>query len=545
MMWAVAGDAAKRRGTSARLAALLLTGAGLEGRAQPRRFASTAYLAGGLLLLAVTSWDPTTGHRSLALGMGAALLASGGTFAAVPERWWPGGSLLPAYLGLGFSVFGVFAGLPVYAGVLLAALAFLYVGLTQPPGYPARLVLPAVAVMLAACSPDLSAAEAGQITFAVLGTAAVGEVVALSASRAGKAQESLERLLLGLSELARCQLPGEAADQLAASATDLVGCDGALVLALSGPRREDRVTLLGRHRIDAATVISAPHRILATATSHTLHSQKPLWVALAEALDPENAVLLRRLGIASALLVPLHTDGEPDGVLLCAWSRTCPPPEAASTEALDVLAGEAWRQIARLRSVDQLTAQARTDPLTGLPNRRAFLHALRELPPDGVVLFLDLDHFKDLNDERGNAAGDDVLRTFGSCLAASVRDGDCAARFGGEEFSVVVPAGGEEAGLAIVDRLQRRWVRARGPVTFSAGVAVHRPLDTPAATLARADSALYAAKAAGRDRVVVADERIGPRPPHRGPLTVVPDAPLLPRQVRRELPTAGGVGAEP
>lgn len=545
MMWAVAGDAAARRGTSARLAALILTGAGLEGRAQPRRFASTAYLAAGLLLLAVSSWDPTVGDRVLALGMGAALLAVAGAFATLPERWWPGGSLLPAYLAVGFSVLGAFAGVPVYAGVLLAALAFLYVGLTQPPGHAVRLVLPAIGVMLAACSPDLSAAEAGQIAFAVVGTAAVGEVVALSASRAGKAQESLERLLLGLSELARCQLPGEAADQLAASATDLVRCDGALVLGLSGPSREDRVTLLGRHRIDAATVISAPHRILATATSHTVHSQRALWVALAEALDPDNAVLLRRLGIASALLLPLHAEGEPDGVLLCAWNQTCPPPEAASTEALEVLAGEAWRQIARLRSVDQLTTQAHTDPLTGLPNRRAFLHALREMPPNGVVVFLDLDHLKDLNDERGHGAGDDVLRTFSSCLAASVRDGDCAARFGGEEFAVVVRGGGEEAGLAIVDRLERRWVRARGPVTFSAGVAVHRPLDTPAATLARADSALYAAKVSGRDRVVVADERIGPRPPHRGPLTAVPEPPLLPRQVRREVPRTGGVGAEP
>jgi diguanylate cyclase (GGDEF)-like protein len=125
------------------------------------------------------------------------------------------------------------------------------------------------------------------------------------------------------------------------------------------------------------------------------------------------------------------------------------------------------------------------------------------------VVFVDLDHFKRLNDTQGHAAGDRVLVDFARTLRASVRDGDCAARYGGEEFALVLPGAASvdmtAAAQTVVQRLLERWT---GPVTFSVGIATHRPGDAPATTLARADDAVYQAKARGRATVVLAGEPV-------------------------------------
>ncbi len=183
--------------------------------------------------------------------------------------------------------------------------------------------------------------------------------------------------------------------------------------------------------------------------------------------------------------------------------RSSTPSASRSWQSCRTQAGSV---LERLRSVGRLQVQATTDPLTGLANRRVFLDALERLRPGGAVVFVDLDHFKRLNDTLGHAAGDEVLRAFGAALRSSVRDGDCAARYGGEEFALVLPSAASvdmtEAARVVVERLGSRW---EGPVTFSVGIATHRAGDTPAATLARADGAVYEAKARGRNTVVVAE----------------------------------------
>jgi diguanylate cyclase (GGDEF)-like protein len=156
------------------------------------------------------------------------------------------------------------------------------------------------------------------------------------------------------------------------------------------------------------------------------------------------------------------------------------------------------------------------DPLTGLSNRNALEQRLGEL--DGqptseaeglshALLLCDLDHFKRVNDQLGHAAGDAVLQDVAYIMRATLRAGDSIYRVGGEEILVVLPGAAEAGAVEIAERL-RVAVRERRPVgvpvTISVGVAVSGPgtVDTDE-LVSCADTALYSAKAGGRDRVVV------------------------------------------
>jgi diguanylate cyclase len=143
-----------------------------------------------------------------------------------------------------------------------------------------------------------------------------------------------------------------------------------------------------------------------------------------------------------------------------------------------------------------------TDDLTGVGNRRRANSLLDSLQPgDGLVL-LDLDHFKQVNDTWGHAEGDRVLTELGEFLGGAVREADTVARFGGEEFLVLLRGVGPQLGEAI-GRLLAGW-RARGVgVTLSAGGAVHLATRGPDETFRAADAAMYEAKAQGRDRGVL------------------------------------------
>jgi two-component system cell cycle response regulator len=175
------------------------------------------------------------------------------------------------------------------------------------------------------------------------------------------------------------------------------------------------------------------------------------------------------------------------------------------------------------RANRELLGQSLTDALTGLPNRRrmeqdlARVHerAIRSGRPYGLAM-LDVDHFKLYNDHRGHPAGDRVLRTVAEVLIAVVRSGESVYRYGGEEFLLLVEEGGVEAVTAAAERVRSRIADLAIPhparpspppvVTVSAGVAGWEEGRTSgcAEVLARADHALYEAKAAGRNRVASA-----------------------------------------
>lgn len=143
-------------------------------------------------------------------------------------------------------------------------------------------------------------------------------------------------------------------------------------------------------------------------------------------------------------------------------------------------------------------AEAEIDALTGVGNRRSLDGALHRLPVGGVVVILDLDHFKRFNDRRGHLAGDDVLRAFARVLTTAVRESDSVCRFGGEEFVLVVLDPADAGDLFL--RVRSAWEAGSPAVTFSAGLAARRPGEDPSAVLQRADASLYEAKSGGRDR---------------------------------------------
>jgi diguanylate cyclase (GGDEF)-like protein len=153
---------------------------------------------------------------------------------------------------------------------------------------------------------------------------------------------------------------------------------------------------------------------------------------------------------------------------------------------------------------ERLAESASTDLLTGLANRRMLDRALGRLSANDTVIMLDLDRFKQVNDNFGHAAGDEVLRAFGSVLRGTVRSRDIVGRFGGEEFLVVLAPGGDAD--AFLGRLRAEWLTERpSPVTFSAGVAASA--SDPDETVSLADQALYQAKEAGRDQWIWATAR--------------------------------------
>ncbi|MGQ9510861.1 MAG: GGDEF domain-containing protein [Thermaceae bacterium] len=154
-------------------------------------------------------------------------------------------------------------------------------------------------------------------------------------------------------------------------------------------------------------------------------------------------------------------------------------------------------------------AEALTDPLTGLPNRRAFEMALekevarveRGAPPFSLIL-LDLDHFKALNDTYGHAYGDEALKRVARFLVGRVRRGDLVARWGGEEFALLLPATGGKEALEVAERLRKGLERLGFPASL--GVGEYRG-EEPLVFFQRVDQALYQAKRGGRNRVTVSD----------------------------------------
>ncbi len=169
------------------------------------------------------------------------------------------------------------------------------------------------------------------------------------------------------------------------------------------------------------------------------------------------------------------------------------------------------------RALEEARGSARRDPLTELANRRAFDEAFAALHPDTTVAIAlcDIDHFKRVNDEFGHAVGDRVLRAVGRTLAAET-EGCLVARYGGEEFALLMSGVDLQDALATVERacsaVSARRLRTRdsdtpiGTITISGGIALGVAGDGREPLYARADAALYRAKAAGRNRVFSAPD---------------------------------------
>lgn len=202
---------------------------------------------------------------------------------------------------------------------------------------------------------------------------------------------------------------------------------------------------------------------------------------------------------ASILYQPLLNGGEVSGVLVVGWPAGLEVTGSRST-VVALLAHEAALAINRADQIRLLAGMAQTDPLTGLPNRRAWDARLAKAVVDGqqfAVAMLDLDHFKQFNDTNGHPAGDRHLKETAAVWREQLRGGDLLARLGGEEFGLLLFDCELDAAVDVTERL-----RALVPndQTCSVGLTLRRADEPVDSVLSRADTALYDAKASGRDR---------------------------------------------
>ena len=222
-------------------------------------------------------------------------------------------------------------------------------------------------------------------------------------------------------------------------------------------------------------------------------------------------------GLSHEAEVYLH---HKQGHRLPVWVRTSPMrgAEGNFTGAVEMFTDISSRQ-ALHEQVDELRKLALIDSLTGIPNRRHFeaqLHSrLEELRRNGVafgLLFMDIDHFKQVNDRYGHDIGDQVLTIVAKTLALSVRPFDLVCRWGGEEFVGIFPHTDLPALHGIADRLRILVAHSRVntgvgalAATVSIGGTVAKSDDSAASIIKRADTLMYASKANGRNRVQVAE----------------------------------------
>jgi diguanylate cyclase len=191
-----------------------------------------------------------------------------------------------------------------------------------------------------------------------------------------------------------------------------------------------------------------------------------------------------------------------------------------TTKALEERLVLSKAEISNLQhSLEAIRAESLTDPLTGLGNRKYFDHSLETAFADALatgeplsLLMFDIDHFKSFNDSYGHLTGDQVLRLVGISLKQSIKGQDITARYGGEEFAVVLPNTALRQALTVADHIRRAVMSKElkkkstgeilGRVTISVGVSMLKPDDDTDSLIERADACLYAAKRAGRNRVV-------------------------------------------
>jgi diguanylate cyclase (GGDEF)-like protein len=220
--------------------------------------------------------------------------------------------------------------------------------------------------------------------------------------------------------------------------------------------------------------------------------------------------------------VPLTVGGEVIGSVLL--NRPGAYAEAEEEQIRESVA-QAAPVLANLRNLAVAEIRAATDGLTGLPNQRAAADTLKRMFALAIttgsplaLLFLDLDHFKQINDQRGHAVGDQVLANVGAVLRTVLRGRDFAARNGGEEFAVLLPDTEIAPALAIAERIRTAIAAISLPgtdvsVTTSIGVSGFPDHADALDKLERlADAALYLAKRLGRNRVELAEPMAGNAP---------------------------------
>jgi diguanylate cyclase (GGDEF)-like protein len=299
--------------------------------------------------------------------------------------------------------------------------------------------------------------------------------------------------------------------RVVAEALELVDDEhpSALLMAPSSSSRE-------LHEVAVNTATGSPG-CQATHTDNCLAIRRGQVVVTdsSEAINACPQLRGRPGGPCSAVCVPVAVEGHSVGVVH-AIAADRHPPEPQIVERLADLSRQVGARIGSLRALESSRAEASTDGLTGLPNRRTLESGLQQMLDAGrgfVAVLADLDKFKSLNDTFGHEAGDRALQLFAKVMQDNVRGHDIVSRVGGEEFVVVYPDMTVQGSIEAIERLRTGLasavaVAAVQPFTCSFGVTHSSVGATVAEILRVADAGLLRAKELGGDQVIYADQAL-------------------------------------
>ena len=296
----------------------------------------------------------------------------------------------------------------------------------------------------------------------------------------------------------------DARHHICSAVLEVTGATGAALLEADANGALVTTAQIGGTSAAPAVQIGRARSCAATAFA----SHKPV---LAVASDPAvDGPLAGVEWLGAVLFEPVLHDDVAIGVLVAGWAQLPAEVPDGAVIGAHLLAGETGEVLMRSDRLETLTRLAHQDALTGLPNRRVWeeqlpremTRALREGGPLCVAI-IDLDHFKAYNDQYGHQAGDRLLLEAASAWRSRLRGSDILARYGGEEFAVVLPSCDPDRAVGLLERLRQA---TPGDTTCSVGLAVWDTHESAVELIDRADRALYAAKRAGRNRTIVAQQ---------------------------------------
>ena len=269
------------------------------------------------------------------------------------------------------------------------------------------------------------------------------------------------------------------------------------------------VVMTANHGLESGPPLTIAPGDEASGADSVFLAKKPLFVDDARGDERISQRIVMATGAVSMYFEPVLRNEEAVAVLVVGWAHSVDGSNRIAA-SMRMLAAETAMALERSDLLARLEAVARTDDVTGLDNRRGWEEQLpRELARSRrngdplCVAMLDVDFFKNYNDQRGHQAGDRLLKQSAAAWARELRASDTLARYGGDEFSVALPGCRLENAKDIVERLRAVMP---GDQSVSAGVVCWNGRETAEELVGRADAALYQAKRMGRDRLVAAGD---------------------------------------